>query len=143
MPFSAVVKILPWIIPLFLAMIFLTSRKVVLFVLTLLCSVGTIVAITTVRQQPNTAELLWIPALLTLAAYMFYLGEGYMSPNIVENSYRVVKVERKWESLFEDDDSYVVHVAPVEIGGFVENTVFGLILICLYFGFLKNLFLSP
>ncbi len=58
-----------------------------------------------------------------------------MNPRIHENLFRLVSVERKWESVFADDDEYVLHFSPVETGGFIENTVFQGILFFLFYYF--------
>lgn len=75
----------------------------------------------------------WIPYFLSLLAQIFYHGEGYMSPKIQENLYRLVKVERRYESLFASHDKYELHFEPVKMGGFLSNTlIYGVIFAIVY-----------
>ena len=125
--FDTLFQVLKFLIPLYVMMIFLASCRRLSYVLSILFSIGTIVAITFVRTQPNGAELVWIPIVTSLASTMLRGGESYMNPSIVENLFQVISVERKWNSIFADDDEYIVHLSPVEAGGFIENTIFALI----------------
>ena len=50
------------------------------------------------------------------------------------NVYRLVKVERRWESLFAENDKYELHFAPVEAGGFLVNTILYTILFSICYG---------
>ena len=86
----------------------------------ILASVGTIVSIVYIKKTGS--NLVIIPIALSLLTQLFYWCDGYMNPKIHENLYRLVSVERKWESLFEESDSYELHFSPVETGGFFVNT---------------------
>lgn len=72
---------------------------------------------------------------MSLLMQLFSRLDEYMNPRIHENLFRLVSVERKWESVFADDDEYVLHFSPVETGGFIENTVFQGILFFLFYYF--------
>ena len=78
-------------------------------------------------------SLRWIPIFLSLLAFIFYAGEGYMDVKVHENVYKLVSVERRWTSIFAENDTYELHFAPLETGGFLVNTfVFGLFFSIVY-----------
>ncbi len=101
---------------------FLVSLTRLLPFLALLSAGGTFWAAYAIRQADNP-DLLWLPIALTLLTQLFYKGEGFMNPKIHENVYNLVSIERKWKSIFKENDEYIFHFTPYETGGFIENTV--------------------
>ena len=80
------------------------------------------------------AAIRWIPVVLTVWAQIFYQGEDYMKVQVKENAYRLVSVERRWESLFAEYDKYELHFSPVETGGFLSNTLIYTLIFALVYG---------
>ena len=130
-----ILKVLGCAVGIYILAGFLVSITKLLPFLAILSSVGTIMSISYVLEAKNE-ELLWIPLVLSLATQLFYKGKDYMNPKIHENIYTLVKVERKWNSIFADFDDYELHFSPYETGGFIENTIFLGIFFGLYYNFL-------
>lgn len=111
---------------------FLVSKTRLLPFLAILTAGATIVSVVYIRDH-NAENLIWLPVVLSIATQLFYQGEGFMNPKVHENLYRLVNVERKWNSLFEDYDDYELHFSLVETGGFFANTAIFSIFFFFYF----------
>ena len=118
-------KILLGVIVIYFIAAFIVSLKKILPFLSILSSIALIVLLYFIggKIHDNYEYLLYIVALGVFNQLCFQ-GEGFMEEHIVENSYRIVSIDRRWNSLFADYDDYNVHLAPQYIGGFIENTVF-------------------
>lgn len=116
---------------------FIVSLRRLLPFLAIGAAVATIFAIKFINAQAETGNqltYLFLPIVTSLFMMLCFQGDGYMDPRISENVYRLVSVERKWESVFSDEDTYVLHFSPVETGGFIENTLLqGILFFCLYY----------
>ncbi len=125
-------KVLACAVGIYIIAGFLVSCKRLLPILAIGSAVGTIFAINHIRETGNE-DLMWLPIALSILMFLFYNGKGFMNPKIHENLYSLVSVERKWHSMFADEDDYELHFSPVETGGFIENTVFSGILFWIYY----------
>ena len=85
-------------------------------------------------ENTGDRSVFYIIIILCILTQVMFQGEGFMEPSIQENVYRLVSIERKWESLFEEYDRYELHFEPKEIGGFVENTIIYCIFFVIYYG---------
>ena len=132
-------EVLGCAVALYLLAAFLVSLRRLLPFLAIAAAVGTIFVIKFVNAHAEETgtftDLLFLPIAMSLLMQLFFQADGYMNPRIHENLFRLVSVERKWESVFADDDEYVLHFSPVETGGFIENTVFQGILFFLFYYF--------
>jgi hypothetical protein len=115
-------KVLGCAVLIYIAAGILVSFKRLLPILAIACGVATILSLSHI-QKSGATEMFWLPIVLSLATQLCYQGEGYMNPKIQENLYRLVSVERKWQSIFAEYDEYELHYSPAETGGFVENTI--------------------
>ena len=118
-------KILLGVIVIYFIAAFIVSLKKILPFLSILSSIALIVLLYFIggKIHDNYEYLLYIVALGVFNQLCFQ-GEGFMEEHILENSYRIVSIDRRWNSLFADYDDYNVHLAPEYIGGFIENTIF-------------------
>ncbi len=128
----AIWKILGCVVGIYIIAGFLVSCRRLLPLLAMGTAIGTCYAISYIRDTGNE-DLFWVPVALSILMFLFYNGPGFMNPKIHENLYSLVSVERKWHSLFADEDDYELHFSPVETGGFIENTVFSGILFCIFY----------
>lgn len=132
-------EVLGCAVVLYLLAAFLVSLRRLLPFLAIAAAVGTIFTINFVNAHAEETgtftDLLFLPIAMSLLMQLFFQADGYMNPRIHENLFRLVSVERKWESVFEDDDEYVLHFSPVETGGFIENTVLQGVLFFLFYSF--------
>lgn len=104
---------------------FIVSLKKILPFLSILSAVALIVLLYFVggKIHDNYEYILYIVALGVFNQLCFQ-GEGFMEEHILENVYRVVDIDRKWNSLFAEFDDYEVRLSPVYVGGFIENALF-------------------
>ena len=91
------------------------------------------VIVTSIFAYKNES-IRWIPFFLSLLAQIFYHGEGYMSPKVQENLYRLASVERRYTALFASNDTYELHFEPVKMGGFLMNTLIYGLIFAIYYG---------
>lgn len=128
-------KVLAGAIVIYIIAAFIVSIKWLLPYLAIASSLGNIFLMMYIVAT-DKQELIFLVIILLLFTQVCYQGEGFMNTHIVENTYRVVNVERKWKSIFEEYDDYEIHLAPKEIGGFIENVIFEGIVFCLLYQFL-------
>lgn len=125
-------------IGIYLLAAFIVSLRRLLPFLAIGAAVATILVINNMNKQiaENGFQLsyLLLPIIMSLLMMLFFQGDGFMNPRVSRNLFSLVSVERKWESFFEDDDTYVLHFSPAETGGFIENVVFqGILFFCIYY----------
>ena len=118
---------------------FTVGLEPILPFLTILSAVGTFFA-TSYALDSGEPDMIWLPIATSILMMVFYKGKDFMNPRIDQNLYQVISVERKWNSIFSDFDDYEVYIAPVAIGGFIENMIFTGILFGLYYHFIPIYF---
>lgn len=132
-------EVLGCAVALYLLAAFLVSLRRLLPFLAIGSAVATIFVVRFVNnhiaETGTFTDVLFLPIAMSLLTQLFFQADGFMNPNVLENVYRLVSVERKWESVFAEDDEYVLHFSPVEVGGFAENVVFQGILFFLFYYF--------
>ena len=117
-------KLIIGIIVIYLLAVFVVSFKKILPALAIISSVVTIIFLIKMRNSVVNFETLWLPVVCSVLTQFFYQGESFMEVKISQNVYKLVSIERKWNSLFADFDDYEFHYAPEETGGFFENAFF-------------------
>ena len=104
----------------FLAAFIVSLKKILPF----LSIVSSIILIILLYFLGNDTKYLFLIIIVSLFNQLCFQGEGFMGERIVENVYRVINVERRWNSLFADYDDYHIYLEPKYVGGFIENTIF-------------------
>ena len=51
-----------------------------------------------IAETGTFTDVLFLPIAMSLLTQLFFQADGFMNPNVLENVYRLVSVERKWES---------------------------------------------
>lgn len=115
-------KILGCAIGIYVIAIFIASIKKLLPFLTIIASVATIFLVWYI-QLLNKQNLIFVYTVMLIFINFLYMGESFFSYRVVKNTYMIVGVERRWKSLFSDFDDYIVHISPVEAGGFFSNVI--------------------
>lgn len=133
-------KLIIGIIVIYLLAVFVVSFKKILPALAIISSVVTIIFLIKMRNSVVNFETLWLPVVCSVLTQFFYQGESFMEVKISQNVYKLVSIERKWNSLFADFDDYEFHYAPEETGGFFENAFFSTILYAIYYAAFDSAF---
>ncbi len=142
-----ILKILGCVIIIYALAIFLASLKKLLPFLAILGSIATIFLVWYIIEFKRF-DLSYLYAIFLVFVSFCYLGESFFSTRVVNNTYMVVGIERKWRSLFEDFDEYKIHISPVEAGGFFSNLlsnglIFGLLAFAFFPGFPRLAYMVP
>ena len=135
--FAFLIKVIIGFIVAYFVAAFLVSLKRLMPFLAILTSIA-IMIVYYIMEKTGNQELYPYIVIMCVFTQVFYQGEGFMEVRIQENAYRLVSIERKWESLFEEYDSYVLHFEPREIGGFFENAIIYGIFFIIYYSFAKD-----
>lgn len=136
MPFEEIlpliIKVLGCAVVMYIIAGFLVSISRLLPFLAILSAVGTFFA-TNYALSSDDPGMIWLPIATSILMQLFYKGTDFMDPRFDQNLYRLVSVERKWNSIFEDFDDYELHFTPVSTGGFIENVILNGIFFGLYY----------
>lgn len=143
MPFEellpTILKVLGCAVAMYIVAGFVVSLSRLLPFLAILASVGTMFA-TSFALESGDPTMIWIPIATSILMQLFYKGTDFMDPRFDSNLYRLVNVERKWNSIFADFDDYELHFTPVSTGGFIENVVLNGLFFGLYYSFIPIYF---